>query len=132
MRTIPVVRDDAERVASISAGAERGSVVRAQNETAAVHGGESAATRLVLGHVVTARTTNVVSEIRTITKLLSHASVSRVGLRKEGKPGEKCGALKFIGDFVARGVRASGKEYAKGDSRCGYELHDNETEYLEG
>jgi hypothetical protein len=89
MRAIPVVRDDAERVASIPAGAELGSVVRAQNETAAVHGGESAATRLLLGHVVTARPTDVISEIRTIITLLLHASVSRVGLRKEGKPGEK-------------------------------------------
>jgi hypothetical protein len=89
MRAILVVRDDAERVASIPAGAEVGSVVRAQNETVAVHGGESAATRLVLGHVVTTRPTDVVSEIRTITALLLHASVSRIGLRKEGKPREK-------------------------------------------
>jgi hypothetical protein len=88
MRAIPVVRDDAERVASIPAGAELGSVVRAQNEAAAVHGGEPAATRLLLGHVVTARPTDV-SEIRTIIALLLHVSVSRVGLRKEGKPGEK-------------------------------------------
>ena len=89
MRAISVVRDDAERVASIPAGAEFRSVVRAQNKTVAVHGGESAATRLVLGHVVTTRPTNVVSEIRTIMALLLHASVSRIGLRKEGKPGEK-------------------------------------------
>lgn len=88
MRTIPVVRDDAERIASIPAGTELGSVVRAQNETVPVHGGESAAARLLLGHVVTAWTV-VVSEIRTIIELLLHASVSRVGLRKEGKPGEK-------------------------------------------
>ena len=66
MRTILVVRDDAEGVASIPAGTELGSVVRAQNETVPVHGGESAATRLLLGHVVTARPTHVVSEIRTI------------------------------------------------------------------
>ena len=89
MRAILVVRDDAERVASIPAGAELGSIVRAQNETATVHGGESAATRLLLGHIVTARPTNVVSEIRTIIALSLHASVSRVGLRKKGKPGEK-------------------------------------------
>jgi hypothetical protein len=44
---------------------------------------------LLLGHVVTARPTDVVSEIRTVITLLLHASVSRVGLRKEGKPGEK-------------------------------------------
>jgi hypothetical protein len=61
MRPIPVVGDDAERVASIPTGAEFGSVVRAQNETAAVDGGESAATCLVFGHVVTARPTDVVS-----------------------------------------------------------------------
>jgi hypothetical protein len=65
MRAIPVVRDDAERVASIPAGAELGSVVRAQNEAAAVHFGEPAATRLLFGHVVTARPTYAVSEIRT-------------------------------------------------------------------
>jgi hypothetical protein len=40
--------------------------------------------------------------------------------------------LEFIGDLVGRGVRAPGKEYAKGDSRYGYELHDNETGNLEG
>jgi hypothetical protein len=65
MCVILVVRDDAKRVASIPAGTELGCVVRAQNETAAVHGGESAAARLLLGHVVTARPTDVVSEIRT-------------------------------------------------------------------
>jgi hypothetical protein len=89
MRAILVVRDDAERVAPIPTGAEIGSIVRAQNETATVHDGESAATRLVLGHVVTARPTNVVSEVRTIIVLPLHASVSRVGLRKKRKPGEK-------------------------------------------
>ena len=91
MRAILVVRDDAERVTSIPAGVELGSVVRAQNETTVFHGGKSAATRLVLCHVVTARPTNVVSEIRNdnSTYILLHASVSRVGLRKEGKPGEK-------------------------------------------
>jgi hypothetical protein len=89
MRAILVVRDDAERVASIPAGAKLGSVIRAQNETAAVHSGEPAATRLLLGHVVTVRPTDVVSKIRTIIALLLHASVSWVGLRKEGKPGEK-------------------------------------------
>jgi hypothetical protein len=65
MRAILVVRDDTERIASIPAGAKVGSVIRAQNETAAVHGGESAATGLVLCHVVTARPTDVVSAIRT-------------------------------------------------------------------
>jgi len=89
MRAILVVRDDAERVAPIPAGAELGSVVRAQNETAAFHGGESAATRLLLGHVVTARPTDVISDIRTVMALLLHAPVSRVGLGKEGKSGEK-------------------------------------------
>jgi hypothetical protein len=89
MGAILVVRDYAERVASIPAGAELGSIVRAQNETAAVHGGESAATRLLLSHVVTARPADVVSEILRITAIVLHASVSRVGLRKEGKPGEK-------------------------------------------
>jgi hypothetical protein len=63
MGTILVVRDDAERVTSTPARAELGSGVRAQNETAAAHGGESAATRLVLGHVVTARTIiNIISK----------------------------------------------------------------------
>ena len=66
MRAILVVRHDAERVASTPARAELGGVVRAQNETAAVHGGEPAATRLLLGHVVTGRPTDVVSEIRTV------------------------------------------------------------------
>jgi len=89
MRAIPFVRDDAERVASIPTGAKLGGVVRTQNETAAAHGGESATTRLILGHVVTVRPTDVVSEIRAIIELLLHASVSRVGLRKEGKRGEK-------------------------------------------
>ena len=89
MCAILVVRDDTERIASIPAGAKLGSVVRAQNETAAVLGSESAATRLILGHVVTARPTGVVSKIRTVIALLLHASVSRVCLRKEGKPGEK-------------------------------------------
>ncbi len=61
MRAIPVIRDDAERVAPIPTRAERGSVIRAQDETIAVHCGESAATRLLLGHVVTARSNDVVS-----------------------------------------------------------------------
>ena len=89
MQAILVIGDDAERVASIPAGAELGSIIRAQNETAAVHGGESAATRLLLGHIATAPPAVVVNEIRTITALVLHASVSRVGLRKEGKSGEK-------------------------------------------
>ena len=89
MRTILVIRENAERVSSIPAGAERGSIVRAQNETAAVHGGESTATRLLLGHVVTARPNDIVSEIRTDIALSLHPSVSRVGLRKKGKSGEK-------------------------------------------
>jgi hypothetical protein len=83
MRAILVVRDDAERIASIPAGAKLGGVVRAKNEIAAAHGGESATTRLILGDVVTARPTDIVSEIRTIIELLLHASMSRVGLRKE-------------------------------------------------
>jgi len=89
MRAIPVVRDDAERVASITTGAELGSVVCAQNEIAAVHGGESTANCLLPGHVVTTWPMDVVSEIRKIIALLLHASVSRVGLRKEGEPREK-------------------------------------------
>ena len=40
MGTILVVRDDAERVTSTPARAELGSGVRAQNKTAAAHGGE--------------------------------------------------------------------------------------------
>jgi hypothetical protein len=83
MRTILVVRDDAERVASIPTWAELGSIIRAQNETATVRGGESAATRLLLGHVVTARPTNVVSEIRTIIGLC----LTRV--RESGRPEKK-------------------------------------------
>lgn len=88
MRAILVVRDDAERVASVPTGTELGSVVRAQDEAAALHDGESAATCLLLGHVVTART-DVTSDIRTRIAFLLHASVSRVGLRKEREPGEK-------------------------------------------
>jgi hypothetical protein len=89
MGAVLVIRHDAERVASIPARAKLGSVVRAQNETAAVRGGEPTATRLLLGHVVTAQPTHVVSERPTVITPLLHASVSRVGLRKEGKPGEK-------------------------------------------
>lgn len=89
MRAILVVRDDAERVASVPTGTELGSIVCAQNETAALHNGEPAATCLLLGHVVTARTIDVTSEIRTTIPFLLHASVSRVGLRKERETGEK-------------------------------------------
>ena len=51
MRAIHVVRDDTERVAPCPARAERGSIVRAQNEIAVFLEGKSKATRLVLGHV---------------------------------------------------------------------------------
>lgn len=93
MRAILAVRADADRVAPWPARAERGSVVRAENEPVAVHGGKSEATRLVLGHVVAVWPTDIVSEKRrevgdNITLFL-HASVRRVGLRKEVKVGEK-------------------------------------------
>jgi hypothetical protein len=60
--------------------------------------------------------------------------VRRVWLRIKGKPGEKCGTLEIIGGFVRRGVRAPCEEYAdsEGNSRCGYRLHDEDTEALEG
>ena len=95
MQAILVIRDDAERVASIPAGAELSSVIRAQNETAAVHGGESAATCLLLGHIATAPPAVVINEIRTMTALVLHAPMSRVGLRKEGNSGEKWGLLRI-------------------------------------
>ena len=53
MRAIHVVRDDTERVAPWPAWAERGSVVRAQNKTAAFHDDKPKVTGLLLGHVVT-------------------------------------------------------------------------------
>lgn len=53
MRAILLVRGDAERVAPFPAGAELGGVVGAQNETVALHGGESEVTRLFLVHIVT-------------------------------------------------------------------------------
>jgi hypothetical protein len=62
MRAVLVVRHDAERVASYPPRAERGSVVRTQDKTATFHGGKPAATCLLLGHVVTARPTNIISE----------------------------------------------------------------------
>ena len=43
MRTEPVVRDDAERVAASPTGAERRRVVGAQSEAVSVHGGKSKA-----------------------------------------------------------------------------------------
>jgi hypothetical protein len=67
----------------------------------------------------------------TITLFL-HASVRRVCLREEGKPGEKRVALECIDGFVRRGMRTPGEENAKDNSRCGYELHDKDTDNLEG
>jgi hypothetical protein len=58
MRAILVVRGDAERVTPFAARAELGSVVRAQNETVAVHDGKSEATRLLLGHIITGQSTS--------------------------------------------------------------------------
>jgi len=62
MRAIPVVRKDTERVASFPARAELSSAVRTQDETLPSTVGESAAACLILGHEVTARPTNILSD----------------------------------------------------------------------
>jgi hypothetical protein len=56
VRAVLFVRSDADRVAPRTARTERSDTVRAQNKVTAKRSSKSEASRLVLGHVVTADT----------------------------------------------------------------------------
>lgn len=76
MRAVLVIRDDTARVAPRTTGAQRGRVIRAQNEAIAGHVSESETLRLLPVHIVAAAATPRMSATLVDESMVAHLHVS--------------------------------------------------------